>query len=122
MEEINTLINFNNFEDIDLSSKSLIEISEYIKNNFHNPIREILYPTEVLAKKVAMVHGSSHTELVKIKEIVEWLVPVLEMHFDKEWQILHPMLKELQENFDKNNDSLNFHCWSIKNPIRQIES
>ncbi len=122
LEEINTLINFNNFEDIDLSSKSLIEISEYIKNNFHNPIREILYPTEVLAKKVAMVHGSSHTELVKIKEIVEWLVPVLEMHFDKEWQILHPMLKELQENFDKNNDSLNFHCWSIKNPIRQMES
>ena len=58
LEEINTLINFNNFEDIDLSSKSLIEISEYIKNNFHNPIREILYPTEKKKKKVAMVHGS----------------------------------------------------------------
>lgn len=122
LEELNNIIDFSNKQDIDLSSKSLIEISEYIKNNFHNPIRELLYPTEVLAKKVAMVHWNDHSELTKIKEIVEGLVPVLEMHFDKEWQILHPMLKELQENYDKNNDSLNFHCGSIKNPIRQMES
>lgn len=120
--ELNNLININNSKNIDLTSKTLIEISDYIKNNFHNPIRELLYPTEVLAKKVAMVHWNIHPELIKIKEIVEGLVPVLEMHFDKEWQILHPMLKELQENYDKNNDSLNFHCWSIKNPIRQMES
>lgn len=122
LNELNNILNFNNKEDLDLSSKSLIEIFEYIKNNFHNPIRELLYPTEVLAKKVAMVHWNDNSELIKIKEIVEGLIPVLEMHFDKEWQILHPMLKELQENYDKNNDSLNFHCGSIKNPIRQMES
>lgn len=121
LDEINNIIDFSNKQDIDLSTKSLIEISNYIKNNFHNPIRELLYPTEVLAKKVAMVHGLAHTELIKIKEIVEWLVPVLEMHFDKEGQILHPMLKELQESYDKSNDSLSLHCWSIKNPIRQME-
>ena len=32
--------------------ESLVEITDYIKNTFHNPIRELLYPTEVLAKKV----------------------------------------------------------------------
>lgn len=121
LEELNNIIDFSNKQDIDLSSKSLVEISEYIKNNFHNPIREFLYPTEVLAKKVAMVHGSSHWELIQIKEIVEGLVPVLEIHFDKEWQILHPMLKELQESYDKSEYSLSLHCWSIKNPIRQME-
>jgi len=71
LDEINNIIDFSNKQDIDLSTKSLIEISNYIKNNFHNPIRELLYPTEVLAKKVAMVHGLAHTELIKIKEIVE---------------------------------------------------
>lgn len=100
---------------------SIVEIANYVKNTFHNPIRETLYPTEVLAKKVAMVHGSHHPELVQIKEIVEWLVPVLEMHFDKEWQILHPMIAEIQATFDAWEKLKWLHCGSITNPIRQME-
>ncbi|MDD3144919.1 MAG: DUF542 domain-containing protein [Candidatus Gracilibacteria bacterium] len=122
LSELSKLVDFNNSEDIDLSSKTLPEIAEYIKNTFHLPIRELLYPTEVLAKKVAMVHGESHKELYEIRDIVEGLVPVLEMHFDKEGQILHPMLNELQNNFDNNTELKPLHCGSIKNPIRQMES
>lgn len=101
--------------------ESLVEITDYIKNNFHNPIRELLYPTEVLAKKVAMVHGNVHPELRQIAEIVEWMVPVLEMHFDKENQILHPMMKEIDIHNKKWTKLEWLHCGSISNPITQME-
>ena len=101
--------------------ESLVEITDYIKNTFHNPIRELLYPTEVLAKKVWMVHGNLYPELKKVAEIVEGMVPVLEMHFDKENQILHPMMAEI-DSHNKNWTKLELlHCGSIENPITQME-
>lgn len=121
--DLNKTIKTISKDDIDISSmESLVDIANYIKDTFHNPIREVLYPTEVLAKKVAMVHGGSHPELIQIKEIVEWLTPVLEMHFDKEWQILHPMMEEIDNAFKSKTPLEWLHCWSIANPIRQMES
>lgn len=122
LSDLNKTIEIAWKEDIDVANmESLSEIASYVKNTFHNPIREILYPTEVLAKKVAMVHGSSHPELIQISEIVMWLVPVLEMHFDKEWQILHPMMEEIDNAYKSWNILEWLHCWSISNPIRQME-
>jgi iron-sulfur cluster repair protein YtfE (RIC family) len=40
--------------------ESLVEISNYIVNTFHKPIKELLIPTQVLAQKVARVHGERH--------------------------------------------------------------
>lgn len=126
LEEI--LIDLNNIirtvweDDKKVSEmESLVDITTYIKETFHDPIRELLYPTEVLAKKVAMVHWNIHPELIKIAEIVEGMVPVLEMHFDKENQILHPMMAEIDEH-NKSWTRLEWlHCGSIKNPITQME-
>lgn len=100
---------------------SLVEITTYIKDTFHDPIRELLYPTEVLAKRVAMVHGEIHPELVKISEIVQGMVPVLEMHFDKENQILHPMMAEIDAHNNAGTKLESLHCGSIENPIAQME-
>lgn len=122
LKELNNVLEKIWGNDMEVSNMTnIVDIANYVKNTFHNPIREMLYPTEVLAKKVAMVHGNHHSELIQIKEIVEWLVPVLEMHFDKEWQILHPMIAEIQATFDAGEKLKWLHCWSITNPIRQME-
>jgi iron-sulfur cluster repair protein YtfE (RIC family) len=57
INDLNQLLETTSQDDEKVSEmESLVEITEYIKNNFHNPIRELLYPTEVLAKRVASVH------------------------------------------------------------------
>jgi len=40
--------------------ESLVEISDYIVKTFHEPIKNLLIPTQVLAQKVARVHGERH--------------------------------------------------------------
>jgi regulator of cell morphogenesis and NO signaling len=122
ISDLNQLLETTSQDDEKVSEmESLVEITEYIKNNFHNPIRELLYPTEVLAKKVASVHWHLHPELVQISEIVEWMVPVIEIHFDKENQILHPMMAEI-DTHNKAGTRLEWlHCGSIENPIAQME-
>lgn len=101
--------------------ESLVDISNYIVKTFHEPIKEMLIPTQVLARKVASVHWDSHEWVKEISEIVDGMVSVLDMHFDKEWQILHPMMAEIDDCNKSWTTLWGLHCWSIQNPIMQME-
>lgn len=100
---------------------SLTEIITHIRTTYHGPLAEMIPTLQTLMAKVARVHGDRHPELHEAEEILGGIILVLDMHFQKEQQILHPMMHELDTYSKKTKGMPEFHCGSIENPIRQME-
>lgn len=97
---------------------SLGELADHIEKTHHALMKRELPRMAELIARVARVHGSQHPEIVKVEEIFHHFRAELEQHMQKEEQILFPICRQLESA-----TSLPaFHCGSICNPIRVMES
>lgn len=99
----------------------LSERVRYVLENFHAPLKEDLRIVTPLAEKVANVHGDSHPELVRTSRIVSEFATAMRSHLTKEETVLFPLMLELEE-LSKTGGKPSFHCGSVGNPIRRMES
>lgn len=102
----------------DWEQMGLADLCRHIEEVHHAYlVKEFPRVTE-LAYKVADAHGEHHPEVRQIPEVVAALRQELEGHMAKEEQILFPMLTDL----DTATAQPSFHCGSVGNPIRVMES
>ncbi|HEU0110018.1 MAG TPA: iron-sulfur cluster repair di-iron protein [Flavisolibacter sp.] len=100
---------------------SLDFLADYIVNTHHLYVKKNLPDIKAYAEKVTKVHGNHHTELVRIRQLVEDINTELLAHMVKEERILFPYIKEL-ELAKNDRKSLNAaHFGTVQNPISMME-
>ncbi|MGK0220248.1 MAG: regulator of cell morphogenesis and NO signaling, partial [Planctomycetota bacterium] len=75
-----------------VSEKPLPDFVQYILDNFHAAHREELPRLTAMARKVEQVHGEKPDCPRGLGEFLERLTEELEMHMQKEEQMLFPMI------------------------------
>ncbi len=80
-------------------------------------MREELPRLSSMLEKLVEEHGKKHSELLRCREAFSSLRRELEPHMAKEEQILFPMIRDLEASATLPD----FHCGSLRNPIRVME-
>jgi len=93
-------------EKVDFSKLSNGELIDYIVNNHHIFLVNILPELNEYILKILKVHGVSHKILFKVHKLFSNLKGELEQHLIKEEEFLFPLIKEYDNNpseelFDK---------------------
>ena len=101
----------------DWSRASLTELVDHIESEHHGYLREELPRLSGLIEKLVETHGGRHSELLQCRQVFDSLRRELEPHMAKEEQILFPMIRDL----DASSTLPDFHCGSLRNPIRVME-
>jgi regulator of cell morphogenesis and NO signaling len=106
----------------DWTKASLTELASHIIDTHHAYLREQFPRLKSLADKVYNAHKENHGERIrKLKEVLENLRTDIEMHLDKEEQILFPLIKEMESFSAGQSSKPTVHCGTVENPIRQME-
>lgn len=103
------------------NEKDLEKIIDYILEKYHNPLKINIPQIKLLLDKIVEVHWNIHPEFAKIRIVFNLFASEITSHIDKEEKILFPMMKEIELAFKNKNPLGWFHCWSVWNPIRQME-
>lgn len=79
----------------DWSRESMTSLARHIVTAYHEPLREELPRLEMMASKVASVHGAGAPYLARVKAIVLELSAELRSHMQKEELVLFPAVEAL---------------------------
>ncbi len=101
----------------DWSQESMTSLVDHIVTTHHAYLREEFPRLTKMTARVAEVHGERHTELPEVRDVFMALRAELQMHMQKEEQVLFPMIKQLDSGVAGAAD----HCGTIENPIRMME-
>lgn len=91
---------------------------DYILKIHHRGIRKNGPEVLELLEKVEAVHGDRHPELHEVKELFVESLQELELHLQKEENVLFPYLQELFEASEAGEPAGQMHCGTVANPIR----
>ncbi len=94
---------------------------DYILKIHHRGIRARGPELLALLEKVERVHGEAHPELHELKALVSESLEDLEMHLQKEENVLFPYLYELYTAKEQGQRMAPMHCGTIANPIRVMK-
>lgn len=97
---------------------SLTALVAHIEATHHVYLRSEMPRLQQLTSKIASVHGEHDARLHDVRDVVIDLSAELESHMRKEEQVLFPMVRQLESA----DGPVAFHCGSLANPIRQMES
>lgn len=103
---------------IPFSSWPLDLLMDYILKIHHRGIRKNGPELLTLLEKVERVHGEAHPELYELKLLVSESLNDLEMHLQKEENVLFPYLYDLYSAQEQGQRMEPMHCGTIANPIR----
>lgn len=103
---------------VDADAMSLTELADHIEQTHHAYLRAELPRLGAMTQKVFEVHGDADPRLGEVRRAFMGLHQELSSHMMKEEQILFPMIRQLETA----TNVPAFHCGSIANPIRQMES
>ncbi len=101
-------------DECDWSAAPLEELIANLLSTHHAFLKREFPRLSGLVDKVASVHGERHPELAEVRTTYHALRDELEVHLEKEENILFPMITDLERN--RSLDCL--HCGSVQNPIR----
>jgi regulator of cell morphogenesis and NO signaling len=102
----------------DATAMTLTELADHIEQTHHAYLHAELPRLDAMTEKVAKAHGTENAQLHQVRETFLALATELASHMMKEEQILFPMVRDL----DASTAAPQFHCGSLANPIRQMES
>ncbi len=102
----------------DPTELSLTALADHIEATHHHYVRAELPRLEGMTRKVAEVHGQHDARLLLVHETFLRLHGEMSAHMQKEEQILFPMIRQLEAS----DTAPAFHCGTLANPIRVMES
>ncbi len=111
----------DNKGSIPFASWPLDLLMDYILKIHHRGIRAHGPELLNLLEKVERVHGEAHPELHELKMLVSESLQDLEMHLQKEENVLFPYLYDLYAAFEQGQRMEPMHCGTIANPIRVMK-
>lgn len=111
----------DNKGSIPFASWPLDLLMDYILKIHHRGIRAQGPELLNLLEKVERVHGEVHPELHELKMLVSESLQDLEMHLQKEENVLFPYLYDLYAAFEQGQRMEPMHCGTIANPIRVMK-
>jgi regulator of cell morphogenesis and NO signaling len=103
---------------VDAASMSLTELADHIEETHHAYLRSEFPRLDWMTQKVATVHGDHEPRLRQMRQTYLELVDELSSHMMKEEQVLFPLIRQLEAS----SAAPVFHCGSLANPMRQMES
>lgn len=103
---------------VDAAAMSLTELADHIEQTHHAYLRSELPRLDWITHKVASVHGEHDPRLHEIRATFLAFAAELSNHMMKEEQVLFPMIRQLEAS----SIAPKFHCGSLANPMRQMES
>ena len=106
---------------IPFASWPLDLLMDYILKIHHRGIRSRGSELMELLEKVERVHGEAHPELHELRALVSESLQDLEMHLQKEENVLFPYLYELYAAQQQGQRMEPMHCGTIANPIRVMK-
>ena len=83
----------------DWSRESMTALVDHIVATHHAYLREEFPRLTRMTERVAEVHGERHSELPQVRDVFSALRGELELHMQKEEQILFPMIKQFDSYF-----------------------
>ncbi len=116
-EELDIALNRNETNTIDFNKLSLATLADYIVSVHHDYTRQALPQIFYYLQKVSFKHGDRHSELHTIFEKFSELKDEMEMHMQKEEQVLFPRIKQLETAIQNGQPGV----MSIQIPITVME-
>ena len=101
----------------DVQAMSLTDLADHIEATHHAFMRHVLPRLAQMATKVVSAHGERHAYLADMRGTLGGLTAEIEMHMDKEEQVLFPAIRALEQS----QGAASFHCGHLSNPIRVME-
>ena len=101
----------------DWSRESMTSLVDHIVATHHAYLREEFPRLTKMTEKVVQVHGERHSELAEVRDVFAALRAELDIHMQKEEEVLFPMIKQL----DSGVTGAASLCGTIAAPIRMME-
>lgn len=106
----------------DWSRVNAEELCHYIVDRHHTFMRRQLPLVRSLFDDVRTAHGVTHGKLLDaLRSVFDGLAMEIEMHLEKEEQILFPYIEQIERHLLVGAPMPEVHCGSVQNPIRQME-
>lgn len=102
---------------VDPAGLTLTQLADHIEQTHHEYLKAELPRLVEMAERVARKHGERDPRLTEAGETVRQIAEEMFSHMQKEERILFPLVRQLEAGARNG-----FHCGSIANPIRQMES
>jgi len=112
-----SLLNGNQPGAADFSNLPLVALANYIVSVHHDYTKQALLQIFYYLQKVSSKHGDRHMELYKIFEKFSEVKDEMEMHMQKEEQVLFPRIQELENAIQNGRPS----AISVQIPITVME-
>ncbi len=97
-------------------------LSDYIINNHHTYVRNMIPIISAHAEKVAMVHGARHPEVIDVAKKFAVVYKDLKQHMMKEEEILFPYIKRIVTVKNNKAKPEPPYFGTVKNPIKMMEA
>lgn len=105
----------------DWSNSSLTELADHIEQTHHVFMKKQLPRLAGLLEKSKQAHSERHGDV--LKELEQAYIPLktdIEMHLQKEEQILFPLIRQMEAYERGTGPAPQMHCGSVDNPITQM--
>ena len=105
----------------DWQAEPISALITHIKDTHHKYTREEFVRLAPLLAKVCSVHGNSHPELLRIRDLFQGLANELSSHLMKEEMVLVPYLIGMESALNRNESTARAPFGSVQNPISMME-
>lgn len=104
------------------TGESLTDLADHIEDRHHSFMREQLPRISRLLEKVTAAHGDRHGAMLKrLSDTFGALREEIEMHLQKEEQVLFPYVRAMEAYDDAGGPQPVIHCITVRNPVGQME-
>lgn len=104
------------FDELGLS-----QLADYIVSSHHVYVKNELPQLLGYTQKVASKHGQRHPELLKIFELVVAVKEEMELHMQKEEQVLFPRIKEIEKLAQQPEGNYKLSISYLQGPVTVME-
>jgi regulator of cell morphogenesis and NO signaling len=120
LNELETVSSGSNQVAFPFDKLSLTQLADYIVTTHHAYVKKESIQLFAYIQKVASKHGYRHPELFKIFELVSAIKEEMELHMQKEEQVLFPRIKEI-EKYSLQPDEHKLNISYLQAPITMME-
>lgn len=103
-----------------INGLSLTELSDYIVRRHHSYVRNKIPFLKGGLDRICEVHGPSHQELYRIRELFNESAGGLTMHMQKEETVLFPYIQQMEASVRSGSKPGASHFGSVANPVAMM--